>query len=254
MKKRNIVFIVATTICLITTFIGHVSTTAEASSNKEIVVTPTVIPEKNDLQNEIVEDYNVNVTSDYNVNDSNIYAGKIARPITSSEDGNGIILEPTPMPNLKSNEEILGETIEYFETNNGNYKVVSTIEWIMNGDATSKMETMAAASDYEQKIIRHTRSYWYTPAGSILEYKVASLESSYTVRYYTDNKVHLSARSHTSTLVNSNFSTQIIYGSIVNTDGSVSYTSGDMFKITHEGDDTYFDINFVVTPTTYSFE
>jgi hypothetical protein len=71
-----------------------------------------------------------------------------------------------------------------------------------------------------------------------------------TVWYYTDGKVHLYRR----IIELTNGNADIQYGSIVNTDGSVSCTTGDnVNKFFLLGDREYHYIDFIVTNSYYDF-
>lgn len=159
--------------------------------------------------------------------------------------------ENAPLPEFWTDEIVTGETVEYFEADDGSiWKVISTIEWV----APKTKSAMKTAGDYEEKVLSFGRIYKHQ-INPFIEYTVATVHSSYTVQYYTnENKVHLCGRTHTSTLCDSSYSIQLVYGKIVNTDGSISYTSGDKLNATKNGNEISFDINFVVTPTTYSFD
>lgn len=159
--------------------------------------------------------------------------------------------ENVSVPKFWTDEIVTGENIEYFEAEDGSvWKVISTIEWV-TPKAGSAMKT---AGDYEEKVLSFGHIYKHQ-INPFVEYTVATVHSSYTVRYYTnENKVSLYDRTHTSTLCDNSYSIQLVYGRIVNTDGSMSYTTGDKLDATRNGKEISFDINFFVTPTTYGFD
>lgn len=71
-----------------------------------------------------------------------------------------------------------------------------------------------------------------------------------TVWYYTDGKVHLYRRIITVTSGGAN----VQYGSMINTDGSVSYTEGDnVNKFYLIGGVEYHYIDFIVTSSYNNF-
>ena len=81
---------------------------------------------------------------------------------------------------------------------------------------------------------------------------VAQIDPVCTVWEYTDGKVHLYSRTITVTRL-ATYGASRTYGSIVNTDGSLSYTTGDrvhVYSLTNTWD---FAIDFRVTPTEASF-
>lgn len=69
---------------------------------------------------------------------------------------------------------------------------------------------------------------------------------------YDDGKVHLYSRDISLEKM-SNYTVLKSYGSIVNTDGSVSYTTGDRVTIYNYTDMWKFAIDFAATPTGQSF-
>ena len=72
------------------------------------------------------------------------------------------------------------------------------------------------------------------------------------VWHYTDGKVHLYQRTIRLTK-NAPYDAVRTYGSIVNTDGSLSYTTGDRINIYRLALTLRFAIDFRVTPTEASF-
>ncbi len=82
---------------------------------------------------------------------------------------------------------------------------------------------------------------------------VARADAECIVWHYTDGKVHLYNRTITVTRL-ATYDASRTYGSIVNTDGSLSYTTGDrvhLYGLTNTWD---FAIDFRVTPTEASFD
>lgn len=81
---------------------------------------------------------------------------------------------------------------------------------------------------------------------------VATANIECIVYHYTDGKVHLYQRTISMRRLMT-YDAGYTYGRIVNTDGSLSYTTGDRVHII--GDDDYWDyaIDFRVTPSDASF-
>lgn len=69
---------------------------------------------------------------------------------------------------------------------------------------------------------------------------------------YTDGKVHLASREISIERLTS-FGASKSYGSIVNTDGSVCYTTGDRVNIFNFTNTWIYAIDFAATPTGQSF-
>lgn len=81
---------------------------------------------------------------------------------------------------------------------------------------------------------------------------VAQIDAECIVWHYTDGKVHLYQRTITVERLAS-FDATRTYGRIVNTDGSLSYTTGDRVRIIDYMEYWDFAIDFRVTPTEASF-
>ncbi len=250
MKKKIIVFAAGLAVCSFLALTRHTTATAETDWVYGPLPTPTNTPEQEALQNK-----NTPSESVYYISSSNAYSGISLRRIDIPE--NDAIVAPTPMPEFQTQEAETSpkERVAYYESEDGIiWKFVSVSEWVTPETLSSEAEkTEAAENNYESKILSNKISIWYRLGTS--ETKIATVESLYNVWYYlNDNKVHLRGRSHTYQLFDSEHSAQIVYGNIINTDGSVSFTSGDKFKLTKNGEDYITNLNFYVSPTTYSFE
>lgn len=81
---------------------------------------------------------------------------------------------------------------------------------------------------------------------------IATATAECEVWHYTDGKVHLYNRT-ISTIGTANYTSYRTYGSIVNTDGSLSYTTGDRVVIYDEAYTWRYAIDFRVTPTTSGY-
>ncbi len=113
----------------------------------------------------------------------------------------------------------------------------------MGSEVLSSMATNASYTAYE-----YSESFNFTLGDTL----VARADAKCIVWHYTDNKVHLYNRTITVSRL-ATYDASRTYGSIVNTDGSLSYTTGDMvhlYGITSTWD---FAIDFRVTPTDASF-
>ncbi len=82
--------------------------------------------------------------------------------------------------------------------------------------------------------------------------RVARAEASCIVWRYTDGKVHLYNRTITVKRV-ANYNVVRTYGSIVNTDGSLSYTTGDRISISNFTNTWLYALDFYATPTDQYF-
>lgn len=82
---------------------------------------------------------------------------------------------------------------------------------------------------------------------------VARADAKCIVWHYTDGKVHLYNRTITVTRL-ATYDASRTYGRIVNTDGSLSYTTGDMVHLYGLTSTWDFAIDFRVTPTEASFD
>ena len=104
------------------------------------------------------------------------------------------------------------------------------------------------ASDSSYTAYRYTDAFEFYLSGV----KVARADVEAIVWHYTDGKVHLYQRSiGVSRLVN--YDAARIYGSIVNTDGSYSYTTGDRVHIYGDMATWSYAIDFYVSNTEAYF-
>lgn len=76
---------------------------------------------------------------------------------------------------------------------------------------------------------------------------IATAEPVCVVWRYSDGKVHLYSRTIALNYLSSHYASRS-YGSIVNTDGSLSYTTGDRIRITNNLVTRTFALDFYVTP------
>ncbi len=82
---------------------------------------------------------------------------------------------------------------------------------------------------------------------------IARADAKCIVWHYTDGKVHLYNRTITVTRL-ATYDASRTYGRIVNTDGSLSYTTGDRVHLYGDLDIWDYAIDFRVTPTEASFD
>ena len=78
---------------------------------------------------------------------------------------------------------------------------------------------------------------------------IATATAECEVWHYTDGKVHLYTRTISTTSI-LNYTAYATYGSKVNTDGSLSYTTGDRVTIIGPAGSWRYAIDFRITPTT----
>ncbi len=191
-----------------------------------------------------------------------VYASeeKIVRPF----------VEPTPYEdNLKTmkteNFDILCSEIsdydgrikeENFIVNGDSWTVVEKIgaqiedEEVMEG--FSGFETVYeerynvpsfASAAYTTRTLTNTRNYLKN--GNL----VAATSESYTVYYYDNGKVHIAAHSISKNTAAGYGSSDFVLGTVVNTDGSVSYTRDFKFVVNGTFYSVTYDFNFIVTYT-----
>lgn len=131
---------------------------------------------------------------------------------------------------------------------------ITDTKYDLSGLVCSETETLVnepqfiTSASYVEKELTSTE--YATDSSSQI---VVTIERKCKVWYYTDGKVHLYSRSITKSTTPAYSPTTITLGSIVNTDGSLSYTSGDKVKISN-GTTSYTEaLEFNVTPSGYAF-
>lgn len=82
---------------------------------------------------------------------------------------------------------------------------------------------------------------------------IATADAVCIVWRYTDGKVHLYSRTITMTRCVTGIDVSKSYGSIVNTDGSLSYTSGDKVMVARGTQTKWFALDFYITPNEVDF-
>ncbi len=107
--------------------------------------------------------------------------------------------------------------------------------------------SLDTTATYTAEEIPYRYGYYYE--GDLL----AITTETCTVWRYTDGKVHLYSRNISAVLYNSDFYANLSYGSIVNTDGSLCYTSGDTISFWKTSVMSTFALDFTITPSSYSF-
>lgn len=119
------------------------------------------------------------------------------------------------------------------------------LELEMIGEET--LDPMATAASYTA--YEYAQTFDFSLNGSW----VAQADAVCIVWHYTDGKVHLYQRTITVTRL-ATYDASRTYGRIVNTDGSLSYTTGDrvhLYGLTSTWD---YAIDFRVTPTDAAFD
>lgn len=114
------------------------------------------------------------------------------------------------------------------------------------GDILMSNPDTSSRGSYTEKVLQCTHDIYVN--GN----RVFSVEEACTVWYYTDGKVHLYRRTLTGISWMGTTGT-VTYGSIVNTDGSRSYTSGDRVLVTRYATSKTYSIDFYVTGSDYNF-
>jgi len=130
---------------------------------------------------------------------------------------------------------------ELSEQERANYAdVIGSMEQIEISDIISvpEVETNASYTPY-----RYSTSFGFYD-GDLL---VATADESCIVWRYTDGKVHLYQRTISVEYLYG-YSASRSYGSIVNTDGSISYTSGDTVLVYNDAATWRFALEFYATP------
>ena len=113
----------------------------------------------------------------------------------------------------------------------------------IDGVNTQLPDTRASYTAYE-----HAQSFEFYVGEQI----VARADASCIVFHYTDGKVHLYSRT-IDVLRIVTYRVSRSYGSIVNTDGSLSYTTGDRVGIYGDIDSWTYAIDFRATPAEQYF-
>lgn len=104
--------------------------------------------------------------------------------------------------------------------------------------------SLPMASNESYSVYRYTDSFEYYVRGEML----ARANAECIVWHYTDGKVHLYQRS-IQLIKSVTIGAARIYGSIVNTDGSYSYTTGDRVYLYLDEGTLSFAIDFYVSAT-----
>lgn len=126
-------------------------------------------------------------------------------------------------------------------------------EYDLSGLVYSKTETQVSEPKFMTRASYEERELTSTELAISNGQVVVTITRKCKVWYYTDGKVHLYSRSITKSTTSEYSPTTITLGRIVNTDGSLSYTSGDQVKISNGT--TYYTeaLEFSVTPSGYTF-
>lgn len=112
---------------------------------------------------------------------------------------------------------------------------------------SSAAQAAGTRADYQAKLHTYTKTIYVND-----EY-AAEVDANYEVWYFTDNKVHIYTRWLVKRTTSDYTESYFNYGTVVNTDGSFSYTNNDSFCLFGEDVDYTFPLFFYVTPTTRYF-
>lgn len=115
---------------------------------------------------------------------------------------------------------------------------------VIGEEITSSMSETSSYTAYE-----YAQTFDFSLNGSW----VAQADAKCIVWHYTDGKVHLYNRTITVRRL-ATYDASRTYGRIVNTDGSLSYTTGDMVHLYGLTSTWDYAIDFRVTPTEASFD
>lgn len=121
---------------------------------------------------------------------------------------------------------------------------VEEMQQVQIGGNAPELETNNSYTAY-----RYSETFSFYDGDVLL----ATADAVCIVWHYTDGKVHLYSRTITMTRYVSGIDVTKSYGSIVNTDGSLSYTSGDKVMISNGAQTLWFALDFYVTPNDADF-
>lgn len=157
--------------------------------------------------------------------------------IVLSASGNGMMVQAASedMWEIRTTETVLSEIRVIEDDKDSTYRATS-----------GNSSYMTLGESYIEKELKCTHDIY------VNESRVFSIDEICTVWYYSDGMVHLYRRTLTG---GAWFGTTgiITYGSIVNTDGSYSYTSGDKVIVTRNSTRKIFALDFYVTASDYDF-
>lgn len=138
-------------------------------------------------------------------------------------------------------------------TGNMEVKQLSEIE-VEQLNVTLSTETLAGGNELEITSNSSYTAYQYSDTFDFYldETWIAAAHIVCVVYRYTDRKVHLASRQISLERLTT-YDAFKTYGSIVNTDGSVCYTTGDRVTIYDYFNTWRYAIDFAATPTGQSF-
>lgn len=133
----------------------------------------------------------------------------------------------------------VGRTVEILS----DVEMTEVSQEIIGGNNGEQMSSNATYTAY-----RYTDSFEFSLNGL----QVARVDAECIVWHYTDGKVHLYSRTISITRV-PQYDAARVYGSIVNTDGSYSYTTGDRVYLFLDQGTWVYAIDFYVSNTDAYF-
>ena len=137
---------------------------------------------------------------------------------------------------VRTTESVISET-----------KVTEDVSGMLYTENSVSTPDAMTRGSYIEKVLQCTHDIYVN--GN----RVFSVDEVCTVWYYPDGKVHLYRRILSGTPWTSTASGKITYGSIVNTDGSRSYTSGDRVLVIKNTISKTYALDFYVTGSSYNF-
>lgn len=148
-------------------------------------------------------------------------------------------------PALAASEDVW--EVRTTETVLSEMEVINGVRDDSIGDISMSNPSTSSRGSYTEKVLQCTHDVYVN--GN----RVFSVNEACTVWYYSDGKVHLYRRTLSGVSWSSTTTGELTYGSIVNTDGSRSYTSGDRVLVMRYATAKTYSLDFYVTGSDYNF-